>query len=304
LRKATFFFLFIILLSCQDQLNDSKHRNQDYIWFVSNESYDGSWVKIDKSRKSPCISDGHCTLFFDNGNVREKYKVDKSCNRDTVLFFNLSGDSTHYSVYHNQEIQNYFFKDGYFEGFTGDGELALTGNVEHNVLVNYSWQGNMRTFYQLIENQSSVWEDSNELFSKTADIIKEFRQSNETLISTAVIRELDSIRIELIDSSQATLVEIEKTKTSAEFGKLKKSTSHFIEENKRILETNFKELFQNMKQEFTEENLSEMRKLSEEILEISFSADKILENEQIEISRSMLLSDFYLPYFKEMKKEK
>lgn len=158
-----------MFFSCKsDDIANTKFRNHNYYWFVEEGSVNGKWVKISYDENNESLKEGHCTGFYKNGIIREKFNVNKFGKSDTIFFYNLSEELTHYSV-NKGKIENYFYNNGPFKAYLPSGSLILTGEVNNNVLVKRQWHGDFKLFYILIKSSTGVWNNSNRLFK---DVIR------------------------------------------------------------------------------------------------------------------------------------
>lgn len=69
-----------------------KYRNQNWSWWFDLKKQKGMWIPISDTTT---FKTGYYTLFFSNGNIREKGKLKEGRNIDTVFIFDLKENSVY-----------------------------------------------------------------------------------------------------------------------------------------------------------------------------------------------------------------
>lgn len=300
--------VLIILISIfsrctSDDINQSKYRNQDYIWFIAEGSENGTWYKIDYSAESPILTNGNCILFYSNGKVREKYSLDEFGDYDTIFLYDINGQLTHYTFDDSGRFENYIINDGEFKAYDVEGSLTISGTASKHQLISYSLHGNIKQFYQLLLFQTTSWRGAENFFKETTKIIKEANEKGYHKIPTVKLDSLDSLRTEQIETINLILKQLSEMKTSPELIKVKHYTILFIESTHLVLDANFKEILFIMRQEWNNENKDKCHALATDVMERSKISDFALENAEIDFVRSIQLSDFFLKYFEEINEQ-
>jgi antitoxin component YwqK of YwqJK toxin-antitoxin module len=122
------FFAFVYC-SCQDSINDIGKRNQNWVWWTSYNNNEGEWVSIKDKKSTP--GDWIYTLFYFNGNIREKGKVEYGIQIDTVFGYNLNGQLEYYKIWPDT-VNWYFIKNGIHTIYYSDGIKAGEGIIQNH----------------------------------------------------------------------------------------------------------------------------------------------------------------------------
>lgn len=290
-------FCVFSLVSCDVETKDQvEYRNQNFIWFVPNGETVGRWVEIDYSGNSKILTSGNCTEFYYNGNESIKYNLDRMGKRDTTFYFDLNGIITHYSTYNEENIENYFYLDGNFESFLWDGSMAISGIVQGNQLVEFQLEGKIADVYKLVSSKTNAWRGFEGFLRELSNIVQNSYLSGETKISDNKFEELNSLRLNLIDSTTFILEELVDYEVDKECINLKESSIMFINSTNLLLEEDSKKMLQIMRLEFSDENVNSLANLTRQMLEKSEEADRNDEEINREWSRFFKPGDYLLPY--------
>lgn len=297
------FFVFS-LISCNVETKDQvEYRNQNFIWFVPEGETMGRWVKIDVANTAEILTSGHCTEFYYNGNERLTYNLDQRGKKDSTFYFDLNNTITHYSTGNDENITNYFYVNGKFESFLWDGSMAMSGIVEENELTKFKWEGKMADFYTLISTQTHVWRGFEEFLKKIATAIQKREQSGVKYIPEDQLNTLDSVRLNLIDSTAYRLEILSNFEVAQECISIQKSSIQFVGTTQSMLEEDCEKILQRMQLEFNTENVNSLAPLIKGMLEKSEQADRNDEEIYTEWARLFQLGDYIVPYLANLDKK-
>ncbi|HET6243778.1 MAG: toxin-antitoxin system YwqK family antitoxin [Bacteroidetes bacterium] len=157
MKKYFIIILLSGLLGCQeDQIDDSSKRNENWAWFINEDTGKGSWLPISDKM---IVSTGDYTLFFSTGEILEQGKIKDSLNVDTARVFNKSGELLYLKIFNDKNnTGKYYISDGDFTEYYNNGKLWFEGAVENHEEIglwteydkdgNILWKGNFyNAFY-------------------------------------------------------------------------------------------------------------------------------------------------------------
>jgi len=126
----SFFILFLI--SCQEDINDKKFRNSNYIFFESNGK-SGEWRKIDHKYVTNYKNGDIIHYFFENGDkYGKKLILDGYSNREESFYNNDTLVET--IIYRNDTIIKQIKKDGFVKQYySNKGQLMAQGKIKNNI---------------------------------------------------------------------------------------------------------------------------------------------------------------------------
>lgn len=129
------FFLIAVVLSCKSSINEKNKRNQDWLWWVDDETGNGKWIKFGNKTT---VKNGWYTSFYFNGNVCEKGRIKDGVFVDTIYRYDIDGklDShliIHGDVMNDDSVEYYFIKNGPYKRYHRDGTLFIEGIVQHHL---------------------------------------------------------------------------------------------------------------------------------------------------------------------------
>lgn len=309
MRKSVVNFLLYVLfifsiISCNvDTEKQIEYRNQNFIWFVPHGESEGRWVKIDFSGKARKLTSGHCTEFYFNGEERIKYNLDRRGEIDTTFYFDLNNNMTHYSTGDEYNMENYYYQNGEFESFLWNGSLAISGIVEDNNLIEFSWENEMAEFYKLTSNQTYVWRSFESFNEKLTKAVLLIDKRGAKSLSESQFEELDSLRLSLIDSTQATIELLSNFNVSSSSMNIKKSTIQFLGETKSMLEGDMGDFLLGMRQELNPEKKQALAKKIKKIYDSSRSADRRDKKAYTEWLKEFRPGDFLIKYLDHLDKK-
>ena len=141
MKYLIFIFFFIFLISCDDDINDSKYRNSNYTFYKKNGEK-GVWQKISNNSDFD-YKPGLITYFFDDGNIFATIKIVDSFPNRVVNYYNENKIlATEY--YKNNDLSKTIKKDGYhIEYRSNKGDLIGEGFIKNN-----KEQGEWKDYYR------------------------------------------------------------------------------------------------------------------------------------------------------------
>ena len=81
-RLLIFIFFTFLLWSCNhNSIDDKEKRNENWCWWVDAKTNKGEWIPI---KDETTVEKGKYTLFYSNGNLREKGKLNSGKRIDTI----------------------------------------------------------------------------------------------------------------------------------------------------------------------------------------------------------------------------
>lgn len=144
------YFLAIIILiffiSCDsDNINDKSKRNENWAWWIDAKTIKGQWIPLSEN---PTWDNGKYTMFYSNGAVYEKGKIENGKNVDTIFSFDKNGKLFAYKIIKDDKVVDYFIKDGWITINRQDGNISTQGVVQNhlrgNNWVSYFENGNKK----------------------------------------------------------------------------------------------------------------------------------------------------------------
>lgn len=231
-KFLTYIIFYLLLTSCNsfkaNEFENVEYRNENYLWFEGNKEIEGKWIKINNQAKP--VKDGRVTLFYSNGAIREKYRVDEFGQSDTINYFNLEGKLTHQSVESNNSISNIYLIDGPLSVYLFDGSEILKGNVKGNKLNNYTISPPLKEYFLIVKGQHESNLALEFLYKIHEDIMSQNKEISNDFIFNYL--EKSNTYTSKIDSIIVTLEQIE---TRAELLDFKNSTAELLMEFKSFI---------------------------------------------------------------------
>jgi antitoxin component YwqK of YwqJK toxin-antitoxin module len=119
-----------LIFSCntESEKNEDK-RNENWCWWVDDDSGKGMWIPI---KNESTVENGRYTLFYFNGNVYEKGIMQNKKKVDTTFFYNPSGKRYGYRLNLSDTDRIYYYKDGNYKIYYGNGRLNCIGIVANH----------------------------------------------------------------------------------------------------------------------------------------------------------------------------
>jgi len=143
--KLKYILLALVLISIfgcnQDSINDSKKRNENWVWFIDKDSETGKWIPIDVGNP---VQSGKYTKFFPNGTIYEKGTILDAEQIDTSFLFDINETLIKYKIMVNDTSYDYIVNDGYYQSFyQSTGKISETGTASNHTL-----GGNWTRYYE------------------------------------------------------------------------------------------------------------------------------------------------------------
>lgn len=300
IKTFSIILVSLFLTSCsEDDLQEMKYRNPNFIWFVPEGDLLGQWIEIDYTKESEILTSGHCTTFYENGNERSFYILDQRGIKDTTFYFDLDKNITHYSTGIEEQVQNYFYNEGKFKSFLADGSLAISGIVNDHDLIDYEWHGAMADFQVLISSKKQVWADYLELGDNIFSAIQERTESGASHIPKERIDSIDSLRISILHSTTGTSELLNNIKVAKVSEKLKENYVGLVYNIKMMLEDDCKKFIKSLNLEFTPENIETMRSLAKSYDEKNSELEKNNHDDILTWIRQTKPGEYTMPYMAE-----
>jgi antitoxin component YwqK of YwqJK toxin-antitoxin module len=145
--------LAVILIGCASPgIDDVNKRNEKWAWWIDQSSGIGSWILIgdEKTFKS-----GHYTLFYRNGHIYQKGRIENGMKKDTTFLYDTTGEPTRFDVHLGDSVvKRYFYHDGPFVNYYHTMKISQTGIVENHAKkgkwIGYYENGNKEYTEELI----------------------------------------------------------------------------------------------------------------------------------------------------------
>ena len=150
-----------ILWGCEpDNFNDSSKRNENWSWFIEENSEKGEWRKIVNKKMNIT---GKYVLFYSNGNIREKGTILNGNFVDTISIFNISGIIIKYSIHTKDSTYDYYIKNGIYKSYYSTGESKEVGVVNNHkksdLWKKYHKSGNIKSKSYILNDSIAVKTD-------------------------------------------------------------------------------------------------------------------------------------------------
>lgn len=130
MKQLYYIFFLLILVSCNDNINDTKYRNSNYAFYKKN-GYEGVWQKIEPNsnfKNEP----GIITYFFDDGTIFGTKEILDSLSNNIVSYYN-NNKVIEINYYRNDSIFKIVKIDGFhFEYLSSKGNIYSKGLIKNN----------------------------------------------------------------------------------------------------------------------------------------------------------------------------
>jgi antitoxin component YwqK of YwqJK toxin-antitoxin module len=124
--------LFILFISCSDNIKNNKYRNADYL-FYEEDGKKGYWQKIN-SASTFKYKKGKLTYFYDNSNLFSEIEVIDSFPNRVVKYYNQNEKLIKTYWIKNDSMIKEHLENGYFKhNYSPDGPVIQEGLVENNL---------------------------------------------------------------------------------------------------------------------------------------------------------------------------
>jgi len=140
--KIRHFILFLfIFASCKGNLENSKYRNSEYV-FYEEEGKSGYWQKISKGSDFK-YKKGTLYYFYDNGVRWGEIEILDSLQSSVGKFFDKETDSLIKTVWKNNNKEyKRVYENGYYKHYhTNKGEIVIEEGLVENNLKQSLWKG-------------------------------------------------------------------------------------------------------------------------------------------------------------------
>jgi len=131
MKNLNFIFFIFLLLSCSDNINDSRYRNSNYAFYTTNGK-SGEWRKIINGSKSNYMPGDQVYYFFDNGEKFGKIKIIDDYDNREEFFYN-NDTIVEKIIYKKNQVFKTVKKDGpHIEYYSSKGQIMAKGNIKNN----------------------------------------------------------------------------------------------------------------------------------------------------------------------------
>lgn len=129
-------------MSCQDDINDQRFRNENYVYYEE-DGKPGKWLLIkNNSNQKPPKS--RTTFFFPNGNKYLELSVLDSFPNRIYKFYDKENRLTRIKTYKSDSVFKETYNNGYFQGYYSNlGNLHSEGLIKNNLK-----QGKWNYYYE------------------------------------------------------------------------------------------------------------------------------------------------------------
>lgn len=120
----------IVISNCSNDndINNPEKRNENWCWFIDQETGQGKWITIGEKTT---VKNGAYTLFFCNGNIRQTGKLKDGVDSDTIYTYDTAQILISKLVYlENDTIE--IMSDGKYKGYYSTCELLTEGEFMNN----------------------------------------------------------------------------------------------------------------------------------------------------------------------------
>jgi len=133
-------FIVIALAGCKTTIDDSRYRNENYVWWVDAKTGEGHWVPIDGEGMP--VGDGVFTRFYFNGNVFSKYRIANGKPVDTTVYYDIKGQPMAREYANNGDTLMYFLHNSPAKTHSQTGVLWGEGTISGHTY------GHWRKYYE------------------------------------------------------------------------------------------------------------------------------------------------------------
>ncbi len=172
----------ILIYGCHKaDLNDTKNRNENWVYWVDSSTGKTSWIPISNNHST--VKNGSYTLFYKNGGIYEKGKLKNGKKIDTIYFYDLKQNLIKYKLVLPDTVKSYFVKNGLYKSYFQDGKIfekgIVTNHKHGNKWTRYFENGKIDCI-QNLENGTGInrWYFENGQISDSFDVVNNKTQGN------------------------------------------------------------------------------------------------------------------------------
>lgn len=283
--------MIFTLLSCgKNDPTDSSYKNGEYIWFISDSSEEGEWIKLENESDN-YLKNGSYKMYYSNGSIYEKGHFNEFGDYDTAWYYDTFSTITHYTVNENDDYYTRMLKDGIFSTFSTKGELTVTGKYINGEFSKIEMQGPLRNPAQLM----CLYLGAKDIIDHNAKEIKRVLKNiinQESPTGSPYLTELDSINIsnrKLLAMKKIRLPLVENSKAT---NTLKKSVQEYTSIWLSIMDNELPQLFLLSKDGITEKERVQAYKILNEVSKESSRANQQIKESMTLVFESYKYQDF------------
>ena len=185
-----------------ESINNEEKRNENWAWFIDENSGQGMWVPIGNKTT---VKNGKYTLFFCNGEIRQKGEFQDGIDSDTIYYYDIKGTLIIKEFTNENGEVKKFISDGKYKFYYPTCQLESQGEIKNNELINsfisYYINGKMKN--KLLQTNDSTWVFMNfysngimadsgmAINEKYNGLIKKWYQNGQLKVSTYYINNVE-----------------------------------------------------------------------------------------------------------------
>ena len=130
MKRYLFFAIFLsVIFGCsKNDINDKSKRNEHWAWWEDEKTGKEEWIPINNDSSN--LDKGRYILFYFNGNIREKGRLDKGVNVDTIFDYNLNGKLI---AFKSITVKFwYYYEDGPIKLYSAIGKIREEGIIKNH----------------------------------------------------------------------------------------------------------------------------------------------------------------------------
>lgn len=140
-KIAILLSLSLIVISCKEDINDSRYSNQNWAWYVGS-SGQGEWIPVNSKMG---VDSGFVTQFYSTGEIYATTPILNGEHSDTIKIFSKEGGLLKFKVPSKNEQWQYA-SDGPYQDLYPTGEIRDSGFVKDGQFVG-EWKSYSKNGY-------------------------------------------------------------------------------------------------------------------------------------------------------------
>ena len=117
-----------------ENINDKNKRNENWSWFINEDTGKGKWVPIGEETTA---DSGDYFLFYHNDHIMKKGRFKNKIEIDTTCIYNLKGETIKYLIHNSNSTKTYYPINGKYEAHYATGEIMEKGIISNHEQQNW-----------------------------------------------------------------------------------------------------------------------------------------------------------------------